>query len=131
MQTLEIVSGGHFKATRHRVFQPPADQLDQERLSLVLFNSSVGDLRMTPAAESPLIQREGCIEEQGVYKEFKNIMDQGVPVPTNRQWREIQIAEATDPTDTERNRLGADQIMLDGKLMQHRNYFGVRVLLPV
>lgn len=47
--TLEIVSGGHFKATRHRVFKPPADQLYEERLSLVLFNSSVGDLRMQPA----------------------------------------------------------------------------------
>lgn len=92
------VSGGHFKATRHRVFRPPADQLHEERLSLVLFNSSVGDLRMTPAMgmclcslsspihgvdsclESPLIQREGCIEKQGVYKEFKAIIDQGVPV---------------------------------------------------
>lgn len=49
-QTLEIVSGGHFKATRHRVYKPPADQLREERLSLVLFNSSVGNLRMTPAA---------------------------------------------------------------------------------
>lgn len=35
---------------------------------------------MTPAAESPLIKREGCIEEQGVYKEFKRVMDLGVPV---------------------------------------------------
>lgn len=48
--TLEIVSGGHFKATRHRVFSPPADQVKSERLSLVVFNSSVGDLRMEPAA---------------------------------------------------------------------------------
>lgn len=48
-ETLEIVSGGHFKATRHRVFRPPTDQLHEERLSLVLFNSSLGDLRMTPA----------------------------------------------------------------------------------
>jgi len=47
--TLEIVSGGHFKATRHRVFKPPVDQLHEERLSLVLFNSSVGELRMAPA----------------------------------------------------------------------------------
>jgi hypothetical protein len=41
-------------------------------------------LRMASAdslpLESPLIQREGCIEEQGVYKEFKAIIDQGVPV---------------------------------------------------
>lgn len=48
-ETLEIVSGGHFKATRHRVYKPPADQSQLERLSLVLFNSSVGDLRMKPA----------------------------------------------------------------------------------
>ncbi|WVQ63226.1 hypothetical protein V866_005544 [Kwoniella sp. B9012] len=130
-ETLEIVSGGHFKATRHRVFKPPVDQLNSERLSIVQFNSSIGELRMTPAADSPLIQREGCVEEQGVYKEFKRLMDAGVPVPTNSQWREIQIAEATDPTDTVRNSIGQDQIMLDGKLFQKREYFGVKVLLPV
>lgn len=153
--TLEIVSGGHFKATRHRVYTPPADQLHEERLSLVLFNSSVGDLRMAPAAceynfqnldrideeclltlmalfaASPLIQREGCVEEQGVYKEFKRLTEQGDLVPTNRQWREMQIAQATDPTDTERNRVGADQIVVNGKLMQQREYMGVRVVLPV
>jgi isopenicillin N synthase-like dioxygenase len=63
-ETLEIVSGGQFKATRHRVCSPPADQLQEERLSIVQFQSSVGHLRMTPAIESPLIQREGCIEDQ-------------------------------------------------------------------
>lgn len=52
-------------------------------------------------------------------------------MPTNRQWREIQIAEATDPTDTERNRVGADQVIINGKLMQTREYMGVKVLLPV
>lgn len=86
---------------------------------------------MEPAYKSPLIQREGCNEVQGVYREFKRLMDAGVPVPTNQQWREIQIAEATDPTDQERNRIGKDQVMLNGKLMQQREYFGVRVLLPV
>ncbi|KAJ4396818.1 hypothetical protein N0V93_001040 [Gnomoniopsis smithogilvyi] len=129
--TLEIVSGGHFKATRHRVYKPPVDQLDQERLSLVLFNSSVGDLRMQPAYESPLIQREGCVEEQGVYKGFKELTSNGKLVPTNREWREIQIATATDPTDTTRNRVGADQKIVDGKLMNEREYMGVKVILPV
>ncbi|KAF2152788.1 putative gibberellin 3-beta hydroxylase [Myriangium duriaei CBS 260.36] len=129
--TLEIVSGGHFKATRHRVFRPPADQLHEERLSLVLFNSSVGDLRMKPAQESPLIQREGCVEEQGVYSEYRRRTLEGKIVPTNREWREIQISTATNPTDTERNRLGADQILVDGKLMQQREYMGVKVVLPV
>ncbi|KAJ5126894.1 Clavaminate synthase-like protein [Penicillium atrosanguineum] len=129
--TLEIVSGGHFRATRHRVYKPPQDQLSYERLSLVLFNSSLGDLRMMPAAESPLIQREGCVEEQGVYKEFKKLTSQGNVVPTNRQWREIQIATCTDPTDTVRNRVGADQVLIDGKVMHQREYMGVKVVLPV
>ncbi|KAL1306433.1 hypothetical protein AAFC00_005133 [Neodothiora populina] len=129
--TLEIISGGHFKATRHRVFSPPADQAHEERLSIVQFQSSVGDLRMAPAIESPLIQREGCVEEQGVYKELVRVMKLGVPAPTNKQWREIQIAESTDPTDDIRNRIGADQVYIEGKLMQQREYLGVKVLLPV
>ncbi|KAF2123077.1 putative gibberellin 3-beta hydroxylase [Lophiotrema nucula] len=129
--TLEIVSGGHFKATRHRVFKPPVDQLQSERLSLVLFNSSVGDLRMAPAKESPLIQREGCVEDQGVYSEFKRRTSEGKLVPTNAQWREIQIATATDPTDTVHNRVGVHQVIINGKLMHQREYMGVKVVLPV
>lgn len=52
-------------------------------------------------------------------------------MPTNRQWREIQIATATDPTDQERNRVGADQVLIDGKIMHQREYMGVKVVLPV
>ncbi|WRT70487.1 uncharacterized protein IL334_007485 [Kwoniella shivajii] len=130
-ETLEIVSGGHFKATRHRVYKPPADQAHEERLSIVMFESSVGGIRMTPAEASPLIQREGCVEEQGVYKEFKRVMDLGVPPPTNQQWREIQIAQATDPSDTKHNRVGVHQVLVNGKLMQTREYYGVKVFLPV
>ncbi|KAJ5652951.1 hypothetical protein N7507_010377 [Penicillium longicatenatum] len=129
--TLEIVSGGHFKATRHRVFKPPVDQTHEARLSLVLFNSSVGNLRMTPAQESPLIQREGCIEEQGVYKEFKKLTSLERLVPTNQQWREIQISTATDPTDMVRNKVGDDQVLMNGKIMHQREYMGVKVLLPI
>lgn len=80
---------------------------------------------------SPLIQREGCVEDQGVYKEFMKLTSNGKLVPSNREWREIQIATATDPTDTERNRIGADQVLIDGKLMNQREYMGVKVVLPV
>lgn len=74
--TLEIVSGGHFKATRHRVFTPPADQLHEERLSLVLFNSSVGDLRMAPAAceynfqNLDIIDGEYLTDIDGLFRSF-------------------------------------------------------------
>lgn len=82
-------------------------------------------------AESGLIQREGCVDEQGVYREFKNRMAQGGLVPTNKEWREIQISTAADPTDQSRNRVGADQVLVDGKLMNQREYMGLKVVLPV
>lgn len=66
-----------------------------------------------------------------MYKEFMERTAQGQLVPTNRQWREIQIATATDPTDTVRNRVGADQVLINGKLMMQREYMGVKVVLPV
>ena len=52
-------------------------------------------------------------------------------IPTNRQWREIQIAEAPDPLDLIANSVGKDQLIVDGKLMTQREYHGVKVLLPV
>ena len=86
---------------------------------------------MRSLSESALIQREGCVDEQGVYREFKIRTAKGSLVPTNREWREIQIATVTDPTDTVRNRIGADQVLIDGKLMHQREYMGVKVVLPV
>lgn len=86
---------------------------------------------LTISTDSPLIQREGCIEEQGIYREFKRRTAGGKVAPTNREWREIQIATATDPTDTEHNRVGVHQTIIDGKLMHTREYMGMKVVLPV
>lgn len=74
------MSGGHFRATLHRVVDPPEDQIHEDRLSLVLFQASEGDLRMEPAWESPLLKREGCIDTQGAYREFKKAQEAGKPV---------------------------------------------------
>ncbi|KAL7421071.1 hypothetical protein Q5752_003955 [Cryptotrichosporon argae] len=130
-ETLEILSGGHFKATRHRVFEPPEDQRTFERLSIVIFQSSIGDLVMEPADESPLIQREGYVHYQGCFKEFKRLRDAGMPVPTNRQWRESQIRNGREVTDVVNNQLGKDRIEINGKLFSQREFLGAKVVLPV
>jgi hypothetical protein len=52
-----------------------------------MFNASAGDMRLAPAVESPLLQREGLVEEQGVFREYKKLMDSGSVVPTNKQWQ--------------------------------------------
>ena len=79
-EALEIVSGGHFKATKHKVTDTPEDQEHCERLSLVQFNASIGDMRLAPAVGSPLLQREGFVFGQGVFQQYKKLMDAGVPV---------------------------------------------------
>lgn len=105
------------------VAEPPADQENEQRLSLVFFNGSKGDMRLKPAmgkfilpimglhasdlvSESPLLQREGFILKQGVFMQFKKLIDAGLPVgysfnffilsltnlqvPTNKEWREAR-----------------------------------------
>ncbi|KAL7421073.1 hypothetical protein Q5752_003957 [Cryptotrichosporon argae] len=126
-ETLELVSGGHFRATRHRVVDPPADQMRSDRLSIVLFQAAEGDLRMEPAYESPLLKREGCFDSQGAYREFRRLQARGVPVPTNREWRDVQIADAHHPTDAAPN----DKIIyIDGAKHIQREYMNVNIILP-
>ena len=127
-EALEIISGGHFKATKHKVTDTPADQQAFERLSLVQFNASVGDMRLTPAVESPLLQREGFVLEQGIFQQYKRLMDAGVPVPTNKQWREIQIS--TNSQIPPEKRPGGIQ-EINGVKYGADEFFGVKVLLPV
>lgn len=127
-EALEIVSGGHFKATKHKVTDTPADQEHCERLSLVQFNASVGDMRLTPAVQSPLLQREGFVLEQGVFKQYKKLIDAGVPVPTNKQWREIQVS--TNSQIAPEKRPGGIR-EIDGVKYAADRFLGVDVLLPV
>lgn len=49
------------------------------------------DLRLRTVVESPLLQREGLIIEQGVFRDLKKLTDAGVPVPTSKEWRGAQI----------------------------------------
>lgn len=76
--------------------------------------------------ESPLIKREGCFESQGAYKEFKVLQDQGIPVPTNKEWREISIAKTRHPTDDPEFK----EVVVNGVKMLEVVHLGVRVLQP-
>ena len=44
------------------------------------FNASAGNMRLAPAVESPLIQREGFVRQQGVFGEYQRLIDAGLPV---------------------------------------------------
>jgi len=126
-ETLEVISGGHFKATLHKVADPPVDQQNEQRLSLVFFNGSIGDMRLKPATESPLLQREGFILRPGVFMQFKKLMDSGVPVPTNKEWRETQVSTRQQIPPEERL-AGVKEV--DGVRYGQDLILGVPVVLP-
>ncbi|KAH6721204.1 hypothetical protein BKA61DRAFT_153200 [Leptodontidium sp. MPI-SDFR-AT-0119] len=127
-ETLEVISGGHFKATLHKVAEPPEDQRHEQRLSLVLFNGSKGDMRLKPMTESPLIQREGFVLKQGIFMQFKNLIDSGLPVPTNKDWREAQIRTRLQIAPEERL-IGVKEV--NGTKYGQDIILGVPVMLPV
>ena len=55
---MEFLSGGFYKATIHRVVQPPADQRGLIRLGMYYFALADDDVKLTPV-DSPVLQREG------------------------------------------------------------------------
>ncbi|KAJ6453604.1 hypothetical protein C8R45DRAFT_633449 [Mycena sanguinolenta] len=56
---MEFLSGGYYKATIHRVVQPPADQQNLTRLGLFYFAMTDDNVPLVPFAESPVLQHVG------------------------------------------------------------------------
>ncbi|KAL7284828.1 hypothetical protein ACG7TL_002141 [Trametes sanguinea] len=57
--SMEFLSGGYYKATIHRVRQPPADQAGYPRLGVFYFGMADDDAVLKPRLESPVLQRVG------------------------------------------------------------------------
>ncbi|KAJ7025423.1 Clavaminate synthase-like protein [Mycena alexandri] len=56
---LEFLSGGYYRATIHRVVQPPVDQQNYTRLGLFYFCMTDDEVKLVPFSESPVLQRVG------------------------------------------------------------------------
>ncbi|KAF4602944.1 hypothetical protein EYR38_003348 [Pleurotus pulmonarius] len=56
---LEFLSGGYYRATIHRVVQPPADQRNQPRLGAFYFCLADDAVKLRPFVDSPVLQRVG------------------------------------------------------------------------
>lgn len=73
---MELLSGGLYKATIHRVVQPPADQRGYERLGAFYFAMADDDVVLKPLTESPVLQRVGIM---------RRVPDESAP--TMEKWR--------------------------------------------
>ncbi|PIL28641.1 hypothetical protein GSI_08683 [Ganoderma sinense ZZ0214-1] len=61
--TMEMLSGGFYKATIHRVVQPPADQRGYPRLGLFYFGYPNDNVKLVPMRGSPVLQRVGIVRK--------------------------------------------------------------------
>ncbi|KAG6872258.1 hypothetical protein C0995_011517 [Termitomyces sp. Mi166 len=60
---LEFLSGGFYKATIHRVRQPPSDQQGLTRLGVFYFSLFDDEVRLVPLVQSPVLQHVGIIRK--------------------------------------------------------------------
>ena len=88
---MEMLSGGYYKATIHRVFQPPVDQRGHTRLGLFYFGYTDDNVRLVPFAESPVLQRVGierkCEDADApTMKEWRVLRSSRLPGEGRRMW---------------------------------------------
>ncbi|KAH6957895.1 gibberellin 2-oxidase [Ilyonectria sp. MPI-CAGE-AT-0026] len=59
-EALERLTGGLFKATIHRVVQPPMDQRHLRRIGVIYFVRPADERELVPIENSPLLERMGA-----------------------------------------------------------------------
>ena len=106
---MEIFSGGYYKATIHRVFQPPADQRGFTRLGLFYFVYANADVRLLPDKESPVLQRVGI---------KRKIEDKDAPTTTEFS---SMRASMYGNSETERKSGGVEEQIVKGMVVKHYN----------
>ncbi|KAL1616934.1 hypothetical protein SLS54_008139 [Diplodia seriata] len=58
-EALELLTGGLFKATIHRVVKPPRDQEMKKRVGVIYFSRPVNDVPLRPFEGSPVLEALG------------------------------------------------------------------------
>ena len=106
---MEFISGGFYKATIHRVVQPPVDQRGYTRLGAFYFAIPNDDVQLVPVEDSPVLQRHGI--ERRFSKE---------DAPTAEIWRKGRTA-AYGKSDLSKGKNGVEEEYINGVLVKHYN----------
>ena len=107
--SLEMLSGGFYKGTIHRVVQPPADQRGYERLGVFYFALADDDVKLVPCAESPVLQRVGI---------KRRVADEDAP--NQEQMRKARTA-AYGTSTLKKREDGHEEEVLAGITVKHFN----------
>ena len=107
---MEFLSGGFYKATIHRVVQPPADQRGYERLGVFYFCKADDNLKLVPFSESPVLQRVG----------IKRLCEDK-DAPTMLEWRKSRTAGYGVAELKLNSNSGHEEEVVEGVLVTHYN----------
>ncbi|KAI0767702.1 Clavaminate synthase-like protein [Fomes fomentarius] len=107
--SMEMLSGGYYKATIHRVIQPPEDQRNIARLGIFYFTMAKNDTKLVPFAEAPVLRREGV---------KRRIDDENAP--TMLEWRQ-GIIKSYGFTQLKRKNDLIEEEVVTGILVKHYN----------
>ena len=64
-ESMQMLSGGYYKAAIQRVVQPPTDQRGCDRIGVFYFATANNDIKLAPVKESPVIQQAGVMGQCG------------------------------------------------------------------
>ncbi|KAF8186383.1 Clavaminate synthase-like protein [Pholiota molesta] len=106
---LEFLSGGFYRATIHRVIQPPPDQQQYTRLGVFYFATTDDNVKLAPLLESPVLQRVGVTKTFG-----------GAEPLTMEAWRKGRTA-AYGQTDLKPTEKGIEEEIVNGVVVKHYN----------
>jgi isopenicillin N synthase-like dioxygenase len=107
---LEFLSGSYYKATIHRVVQPPPDQRSYNRLGVFYFCIPDDELRLDPLMDSQLLQHVG-IEDR-----FKN-----TEPPVVKEWRMARTAAYGQSELKSGEQPGTEEEVIKGMVVKHYN----------
>lgn len=106
---MEFLSGGFYKATIHRVTQPPVDQRGYPRVGVIYFAKADDDVRLVPFVDSPVLQKHGV----------KRLCDD-TTAPTMEEWR-MGRARAYGVSKLEMKNNGVEEEVINGVVVKHYN----------
>ncbi|KAL0946027.1 hypothetical protein HGRIS_012304 [Hohenbuehelia grisea] len=107
---LEFLSGGYYRATIHRVVQPPPDQRQYTRLGAFYFALPADAVVLAPLSASPVLQ------EAGIQRRVPD--DQA---PTVEQWRRARTSAYGQSELRKGGEEGVEEEEIGGVVVKHYN----------
>ena len=106
---LEFLSGGFYKATVHRVVQPPADQRGLTRVGAFYFGMCDDEVRLVPPQGSAALERAGTV------RRFEDR-----DAPTMEEWRKARTSAYGQSELTKKDAV-VEEELINGVVVKHYN----------